>query len=134
MFSFNRSEQIVLILLSGALLVGAVVSLVDHYDSDRTPDFDVHKGAIEVPSQAPDSSVSAARDASEAAPARIDLNKASAQELERLPRIGPQTAKRIVEYRTVHGPFRRLEDLAAVRGIGPKTLEGLRPLTTIADP
>ncbi len=134
MFSFNRSEQIVLILLSGAWLVGAVVTLLDHYDSERIPDFDVHKGAVEMPSQVSDSSTSAARDTLGVERARIDLNKAPTQELERLPKIGPQTARRIVEYRAAHGPFRRLEDLTAVRGIGPKTLEDLRPLTTIAGP
>jgi competence protein ComEA len=134
MLSFNRSEQIVLILLSGALLVGAVVTLVDHYDSDRIPEFDVHKDAIAVPSQGAESATSTAPDSLSAVGARIDLNTASAQELERLPRIGPRTAQRIVEHRTAHGPFRSLEDLKAVRGIGPKTLEGLRPFTTIAAP
>ncbi len=61
-------------------------------------------------------------------PEPLNVNTASAEELERLPRIGPVMARRIIEYRETHGPFRRLEDLEAVPGIGPKTLEALAPL------
>lgn len=57
----------------------------------------------------------------------LDLNTASASQLEALPGIGPALAARIVEHRARHGPFRRLEDLLAVRGIGERTLEALRP-------
>jgi competence protein ComEA len=60
-------------------------------------------------------------------PVRMDLNAASAPMLERLPGIGPALAGRIVEYRDLHGPFRRPEDLVRVRGIGPKTFEKLAP-------
>lgn len=57
----------------------------------------------------------------------IDINRAPAAELELLPGIGPALAARIVEHRQAHGPFRRVEDLTSVRGIGPVTLERLRP-------
>ena len=57
----------------------------------------------------------------------IDLNRASAQELEALPGIGPVLAARIVSRRERHGPFRSGEELLAVRGIGPRLLERLRP-------
>lgn len=63
--------------------------------------------------------------------ARLDLNTASVEELERLPGIGPRTAQAIVDYRLKHGPFRRLEDLLAISGIGPATLERIRPWVTI---
>lgn len=129
MFSFNRNEQIAILLLCGALLVGGVVSLVDRYASDRIEDFDVVKGAIPVPSD----SLSAAP-ASPAPSARIDLNLALEKDLQQLPGIGPRTAGLIVAYRTQHGPFRRLEDLTAVRGIGTKTVERLRPLVTLTNP
>jgi competence protein ComEA len=58
---------------------------------------------------------------------RIDVNSASAAELELLPRIGSTLAARIVEDRAARGPFARVEDLDRVRGIGPKTVELLRP-------
>jgi competence protein ComEA len=57
----------------------------------------------------------------------ININTAAAAELELLPGIGPALAGRIIDYRTANGPFRTVEDLTKVRGIGPKTLEKLRP-------
>lgn len=53
----------------------------------------------------------------------VDLNRASEQELETLPRVGPATARRIVGGR----PYESVDGLLDVSGIGPKTLEGLRP-------
>ena len=58
---------------------------------------------------------------------RIDINRASASELEKLPRIGPKTAERILAFRNAYGAFRSADDLQQVKGIGPKTLELLRP-------
>lgn len=57
---------------------------------------------------------------------RVDLNHATAEELERLPEVGPSLAQRIVEHRQAHGPFRKPEELQGVPGIGPKTFEGLK--------
>jgi competence protein ComEA len=59
-------------------------------------------------------------------PKKIDVNSASAAELTGLPGIGPVLAARIVAYRAEHGLFRTLEGLAAVKGIGPATVEELR--------
>lgn len=52
---------------------------------------------------------------------RMDVNKASAEELELLPGVGPSLARRIVAARNELGPFRRAEDLSRVRGVGEKT-------------
>ncbi|MFZ5827081.1 MAG: helix-hairpin-helix domain-containing protein [Bacillota bacterium] len=57
----------------------------------------------------------------------VNINTASAAELESVPGIGPATARAIIEHRTKRGAFQRIEDLTAVSGIGPKTLERLRP-------
>lgn len=57
----------------------------------------------------------------------IDVNAATAEELTRLPRIGPQLALRIVAHREANGAFASLAALGSVPGIGPATLEGLRP-------
>ena len=58
-------------------------------------------------------------------PALVDLNVASASELEQLPGIGPVTAARIVVDREDNGPFRTIADLQRVKGIGPATTRGL---------
>ena len=68
-----------------------------------------------------------ARPALGPSPGSIALNLASAKELELLPGIGPSLAARILEHRQTHGPFKSLEELLAVKGIGPKTLEKIRP-------
>jgi len=57
----------------------------------------------------------------------LDLNQATTEQLEALPGIGPVRAEAIVRYREARGPFRRVEDLKQIAGIGEKTLEGLRP-------
>ncbi|MCS7216409.1 MAG: helix-hairpin-helix domain-containing protein [Candidatus Bipolaricaulota bacterium] len=64
----------------------------------------------------------------------LDLNRATAAELERLPGIGPVLARRIVEWRETYGPFRSVQDLLKVPGIGPKTLEGLLDKVTVGSP
>lgn len=63
---------------------------------------------------------------------RIDLDVASAQELTRLPRIGPGLAKRIVADRGRRGPFGSLEALDRVSGIGPSLLEALGPFAAFS--
>ncbi|GBD10671.1 ComE operon protein 1 [bacterium HR23] len=61
----------------------------------------------------------------------LDLNTADVHALESLPGIGPVLAQRIVDYRTRYGPFSQVDDLLKVQGIGPKTLERIRPLVTV---
>jgi len=67
-------------------------------------------------------------------PGAVNINDASAAELQRLPGIGPARAARIIEYRSHHGRFLRLRDLRRVKGIGPRTLERLRPLLRLDGP
>jgi len=57
----------------------------------------------------------------------VDLNQADWPELAQLPSIGPTLARRIVESREADGPFLEIDDLRRVRGIGPKTLDTIRP-------
>ena len=63
----------------------------------------------------------------------VDLNTAEAEELATLPGIGEGLAKRIVDYRTEHGPFEGPEGLMEVSGIGEKKLEELRDYITVSD-
>lgn len=63
----------------------------------------------------------------------VNLNLASVTELELLPGIGTVLAQRIVAYRKKHGPYRRVDDLDKVEGIGEKKLVGLQGLVTVRD-
>jgi competence protein ComEA len=59
---------------------------------------------------------------------RVSLGTASATELEQLPGVGPVLAQRIVQWRTEHGPFRGIDDLSDVSGVGDALMEQIRPL------
>ena len=65
------------------------------------------------------------------APALVDLNVATAEELDTLPGVGPATAAAILEHRSTNGPFTSVEDLLDVPGIGEAKLEQLRDLVTV---
>jgi len=65
---------------------------------------------------------------------QVDLNRATEEELQRLPGVGPATAARIVEYRKESGGFKSVDDLLAIKGIGPKKLEKMRKYLTVGKP
>jgi competence protein ComEA len=69
--------------------------------------------------------------ASGVASAPVNINTATAEELDKLPGIGPATAAAIVSDRSAHGPFASVDDLQRVRGIGPSKLAQLRDLVTV---
>ena len=62
---------------------------------------------------------------------KINVNKATVEQLQVLPRIGIKVAQRIVDYRKAHKGFKTVEELRNVKGIGAKTLEGLRPYVSL---
>lgn len=57
---------------------------------------------------------------------RLDINMASAEELDTIKGIGKSTAEKIIKYREEHGPFDAIEELANVSGIGTQTIEEMR--------
>jgi competence protein ComEA len=65
--------------------------------------------------------------------ALVNINTADAALLDTLPGIGPAYAARIIEYRTQHGPFARIEDIQNVSGIGPSIYAGIKALITVGD-
>jgi competence protein ComEA len=66
--------------------------------------------------------------------APVNLNTATAADLESLPGIGPRMAERIVEYRQKNGAFKKIEDLMNVKGIGEKNFLKLKVRLTVAAP
>jgi len=76
-----------------------------------------------------------ASDADPAADTPVDINIADAMTLaEVIKGIGPKRAQAVVEYRQVHGPFRSVDELALVKGIGQKTVDGNRAYLMVAPP
>lgn len=69
--------------------------------------------------------------AGSAPPGPVDLNTATAEQLDALPGVGPATSKAILTYRANHGRFRSVTELLEVPGIGPAKLEALRPLVKV---
>jgi competence ComEA-like helix-hairpin-helix protein len=61
----------------------------------------------------------------------INLNSASAAELQQVPGIGPSTAEKILQMRNSYGAFKSVDDLLAIKGIGPKRLEKMRKYLTV---
>ena len=64
-------------------------------------------------------------------PAPVNLNTATSEELQLVPGIGPVTAEKILQMRKSYGAFKSVDDLSAIRGIGPKRLEKMRKYLTV---
>jgi len=122
-FSLTRREQIVVALLVASLVIGGAISLWDHFSPEATEDFQVVRVAD------PPEAISEEGEPEKPAE-KVHLNTATAQDLERLPRIGPKMAQKILQWRADHGPFRTLDDLAAIPGIGKKTIDEIRDMAT----
>ncbi|HSD83296.1 MAG TPA: helix-hairpin-helix domain-containing protein [Anaerolineae bacterium] len=62
---------------------------------------------------------------------KININTASVEELDKLPSIGPSIAKAIIDYRTKNGPFKKIEDINNVKGIGDALFEKIKDQITV---
>jgi competence protein ComEA len=91
-------------------------------DAGIEPDADLSHIEIYVPQEGETASLQ-----------KIDINRAEPWLLEALPGIGEVTAQAIVDYRSENGPFKRIEDLLKVSGIGPATLEKIKDYITVSD-
>jgi len=86
------------------------------------------------PAPAADGAGKAAQPAKSAQPGKlVNINTAGAEELESLPRIGPALALRIIEYREKEGPFKSVEEIVNVRGIGEKTFLEFKDRITVGN-
>ena len=125
MLGFTRNEQKVILFLTAGLFFGtAIKGLREKVQAfPEGPDIPALTRPV-GPNPLAAQPESDERFVSEAT---VPLNAADSEELERLPGIGPVMAKRILDYRQKKGIFRSIEELKNVRGIGPKTLEKIRP-------
>jgi competence ComEA-like helix-hairpin-helix protein len=64
----------------------------------------------------------------------VNLNTATSEELQQVPGIGPSTADKILRMRKSYGPFKSVDDLLAIRGLGAKRLEKMRKYLTVGKP
>ena len=94
-----------------------IVALVALFTASAAPAF--AQGADKAPART-------------AAVSVVNLNTASASEFEALPGVGAKMAARIIEYRQKNGPFKKIEDLMNVPGIGEKNFLKLKPQLTVA--
>ena len=91
-------------------------------DAGVEPDADLSHIELYIP-----------REGEEQSPQKIDINRAEPWLLEALPGIGQVLAQRIVDYRSENGPFKRIEDLLKVSGIGPATFDKIKDYITVSD-
>jgi len=138
----SRSQPVEIVLsqteppeLSGELYIGGAVANPGIYpwqegdtiqalllSAGIEPDADLSHIELYVP-----------REGEEQSPQKIDINRAETWLLEALPGIGEVLAQRIVDYRSENGPFKRIEDLLKVSGIGPATFENIKDFITVSD-
>lgn len=131
------------------IVIAGILGLRAGLDRIDPPPFVQRAGASGVdragagaPEPAPASGIHAADDpptsdhagGAPSALVRIDINSATAAELDLLPGIGPALAERILASRRDIGPFRSIDDLDRVKGIGPRTIEKLRAHISIGSP
>jgi competence protein ComEA len=119
--AITRREGIAVLTLVGLFLAGWTVR---HLQNQHPPPLEagplvtVDTGAVVGPLRAP---------------GPININTASATQLQTLSGIGPALSQRIVDYRDTHPPFERVDDLQRVHGIGPKTVDALRARITVEE-
>ena len=146
--SITRNEAVTLLTLTGLFGLGLIVRHVQQHSMPIPPgayeevdrlfeemSSDLRARESEIPDSTRFASTGSAPSDGRNSPAGpLDLNLASASELESLPRIGPKTAQAIVAFRLKRGHFRSVDELDAVKGIGPKTLDLLRPHIFVSTP
>ncbi len=139
---FTKREKNVILFLGCTLILGYGVKLYQgsHLYDDFKPVTLIEKESFEKKATlAYDNSKIKGLNSSESSTEKdynplteiININTAEKQNLVKLPKIGTVTAERIIRFRDDYGPFKSIDDLLKVKGIGPKTLEKLKPKITL---
>ena len=125
MLILTQREKIALLFLSISLVIGSVLTLIERHNPDTLEDFHIAGPERGGSSGEEDKSQGAADH--NGYTLKLDINSATADEFQVLPRIGPKIAERIVRWRERYGPFSSVKDLIKVEGIGEKTLAQIEP-------
>jgi len=139
---FTKREKHVILFLVCTLILGYGVKLYQgsHLYDDFKPVTSIEKESFEKKARLAydiskrkglNSSESSTENDSKPHTEIININTAKKQNLVKLPKIGTVTAERIIRFRDDYGPFKSFDDLLKVKGIGPKTLEKLKPQITL---
>ena len=141
-FGFTRNEVKVILFLTTTFLAGVSIRWYNGRGNDAEPredrfDYSQSDREFEERSRALKQSLPRDKDSTSSKSKKrpptsiIDINTATKDQLMQLPGIGEQYAERIIAYREEHGPFKTVNDLMNVRGIGKKKLEVLKPLISV---
>ena len=138
----SRSQPVEIVLsqtvppeLSGEICIGGAVANPGIYPlkEDDTLQALLSGAGIETDADLSHIELYVPRESEEQSPQKIDINRAEPWLLEALPGIGEVLAQRIVDYRSENSPFKRIEDLLKVSGIGPATFEKIKDYITVSD-
>ena len=131
MFGFTRQERAVILFLLFALIVGSGIALLKKRNSGFAPELiPLSSQRAEVKGKVGESS----RVSFTPVHKKVNINTASPEELQSLPGIGPSLARRIIEYRSINGRFRRVEEIKKVSGIGERSFQRIKKLIAVGKP
>jgi comEA protein len=127
--ALTKTERNVLAFLTATFLIGTGIRYVR---DGRSPEslFDYRAQDSTFAARSSTQQENAVQDSSRSSDGRLDLNRASREELNALPGIGDVTAERIIQHRTTVGMFRSVDELTKVKGISRSKLLKLRPFIT----
>jgi comEA protein len=127
MINITPQERRILTFLVAALLVGSAVKLIRfHLLPQGPPDVSLISQSPSESAHSDSTAVDTPDAQAQNSDGKVNINTAAPEQLQKLSGVGPQLARRIVEYRRQHGPFASPRDITAVRGIGEKTYQRLR--------
>jgi comEA protein len=127
MFGFTRKESGVLLFLISTFTIGMGIQIYRRHWAQLPVTINEEQASNFTTSVEPVHQNTALQTFDTENPIYISLNHATKTELEKLPGVGPVTAKRIIAYRMQNGSFHSIKDLTKVKGVGEKTLQKIEP-------